>query len=184
MLVAASRVKRSPSPPRAPHSRPRPPERAWWGGAAGSGGPMDSGLGCRRGGREARRALRAAPLEEAKRPVRPGLEGGCYKPLAEAELRRIHGAALDVLEQVGVGNPIPSCVEACTAAGATLDGQGRLRFPRALVEDTVARAARRFPVCGRDPRHDMEPWGTRVYFGTAGAAVHMVDPATRAYRES
>ena len=30
----------------------------------------------------------------------------------------------------------------------------------------------------------MEPWGTRVYFGTAGAAVHMVDPATRDYRES
>ena len=145
---------------------------------------MDGGFGCRRGGREARRALRAAPLEEAKRPVRPGLEGGRYKPLAEAELRRIHRAALDVLERIGVGNPIPSCVEACTAVGATLDGRGRLRFPRALVEDTVVRAARLFPVVGRDPRHDMEPWGTRVYFGTAGAAVHVVDPATRAYRES
>ena len=30
----------------------------------------------------------------------------------------------------------------------------------------------------------MEPYGKRVYFGTAGAAVHMVDAKTGAYRES
>src|SRR5450631_782973 len=30
----------------------------------------------------------------------------------------------------------------------------------------------------------MEPWGSRVYFGTAGAAVHMVDARTGAYRDS
>ena len=42
----------------------------------------------------------------------------------------------------------------------------------------------RFPLYGQDPRHDLEPWGSKVHFGTAGAAVHMVDLKTREYRES
>jgi trimethylamine---corrinoid protein Co-methyltransferase len=138
----------------------------------------------RRGGREARRQLRAAPLAQELRPVRAGLEGGRYRPLSEADVTTIHGAALDVLERIGMAQALPSCVEACTARGAFLDGNGRLRFPRALVEDVLAGAARRFPLCGQDPRHDLEPWGTKVHFGTAGAAVHMVDRKTREYRES
>ena len=72
----------------------------------------DSG---RRGGREARRQLRAAPLEAALRPVRPGLEGGRYKPLSEAEIHTIHGAALDVLDyQWSVAAPFWSALSAKT----------------------------------------------------------------------
>ena len=147
---------------------------------------MDTGLAVegRRGGRAARRALRAAPPPRDKRPVRPGLEGGRYRPLSEADAARVHRAALEVLETIGLADPIPSCVEAVTAAGGRLGPEGRLLFPRALVEDTIAGAARRFPLHARDPRHDMEPWGDKIYFGTAGAAVHMVDAATGAYRDS
>jgi trimethylamine--corrinoid protein Co-methyltransferase len=71
-----------------------------------------------------------------------------------------------------------------TKAGAQLNSAGRLIFPRALVEDTVAGAARHFVLHGQDPKHDMEPWGSRVYFGTAGAAVHIVDAKTGVYRDS
>src|SRR4051794_37573087 len=42
--------------------------------------------GRRAGGREARRAMRSAPLAEDIRPVRAGLEGGRYKPLVESDL--------------------------------------------------------------------------------------------------
>lgn len=140
--------------------------------------------GRRRGGREARRQLRAAPLEESLRPVRPGLEGGRYRPLSEADVRTIHGAALDVLERIGMAQALPTCIEACTARGAFLNEHGRLCFPRSLVEDVIAGAARRFPLYGQEPRHDLEPWGAKVHFGTAGAAVHMVDLGTREYRES
>jgi trimethylamine--corrinoid protein Co-methyltransferase len=123
-------------------------------------------------------------LEEALRPVRPGLEGGAYRPLSAADIERIHLAALEVLEQIGLADAIPSCVEATTAAGAWRSGDGRLRFPRALVEDVLARAARRFPLHGQDLRHDLMPWDGRVHFGTAGAAVHVVDPMTGIYRDS
>jgi len=71
-----------------------------------------------------------------------------------------------------------------TGAGAVLGEDGRIRFPRALVEDMLAKAARDLTLFGRDPRHDLLLSGTRVHFGTAGAAVHVVDVATQNYRES
>ena len=138
----------------------------------------------RRGGRAARRELRSAPIPAAEMPVWPGLEGGRYKPLSEAQVVRVHEAALEVLESVGLADAIPSCVEMVTNAGGSVSQAGRLLFPRALVEDTVAKAGRNFVLHGRDPRHDLEPWGRKVHFGTGGAAVHMVDVETRAYRES
>ena len=136
------------------------------------------------GGREARKALRAAPKTDAQKPVVPGMLGGRYKPLSDADIERIHHAALDVLEQIGLSDAIPSCVELVTAAGGKHTSDGRLLFPRSLVEDTVAMAAREFVLHGQVPGREMELAGYKVHFGTAGAAVHVVDVETREYRES
>ncbi len=138
----------------------------------------------RAGGRAARVALRAAPLAEDLRPVRPGLTGGQYRPLTEDGIRRIHAAALDVLEVVGLSQAPPSGVEAMTKAGAIQGDDGRLRYPRALVEDMLAKAARDITLCGRDPKYDLHLTGQNVHYGTAGAAVHIVDPVARTYRDS
>jgi trimethylamine--corrinoid protein Co-methyltransferase len=138
----------------------------------------------RSGGREARRALRSSPLADDIRPIRAGLEGGNYKALAESDLGRIHEAVLTLLETVGFANAIPSCIEALVRVGAELGADGRLRFPRRLVEDTIKRAARNFTLHGQDPKHDMVIQGKRVHYGTAGAAVHLVDVEKREYRES
>lgn len=138
----------------------------------------------RRGGRLARQALRAAPLTDDIRPVRPGMEGGRYKVLSESDILKIHEAAIELLETVGLADAIPTCLEAVTAKGGFVSEHGRLCIPRALVEETLAIAARNFVLHGQDPKHDMEPWGKKVYFGTAGAAVHMIDPITGIYRES
>ncbi len=141
-------------------------------------------LARRRGGRLARQQMRAAPLTEDTRAVRPGLEGGRYKPLRDEDVLKVHEAALTLLETVGLADAIPSCVELVTNAGGRLDEKGRLLFPRALVEDTIANAARHFVLHAQDPEHDMEPWGSKVYFGTAGAAVHTVNPVTGEYPPS
>lgn len=137
----------------------------------------------RAGGRAARVALRAAPLAEDVRPVRPGMEGGRYRPLSQAGEARIHEAALQALAEVGLANAPASGVEIMTGAGAELGADGRLRFPRALVEDMLALAARDLTLFGRDPVHDMDLSGKRVHYGTAGAAVHIVDP-DGSYRDS
>ncbi len=138
----------------------------------------------RQGGRAARKALRAAKTPPGQGAVRPGMIGGRFKPLTDNDIQRIHRAALDVLERTGVADPIPSCVELVTAAGGLLSESGRLCFPPSLVEDMLAKACRRFVLHGHDPAHDLELSGQRVHFGTAGAAVNVVDIDTGEYRES
>ena len=134
-------------------------------------------------GRDARRAERSGPLPEHLRPVRPGMPSGRYRPLSDSDVAQIHQTALRLLSEVGLADATESGLEIMTRAGCTLSPQGRLLYPRSLVEDTLAKAARNFVLHGQDPKHDMEPWGKRAYFGTAGAAVNMVDART-GYRES
>ena len=60
----------------------------------------------RMGGRAARQALRAAPIPEEEKPVRPGLQSGRYQPLTQEEVERIHEAALQTLETIGFANRV------------------------------------------------------------------------------
>ncbi len=143
-----------------------------------------AGRPTRSGGRAARTAARAAPLAEALRPIRAGLTGGRFNPLSQADVAAIHEAALTALEEIGLIDAPQSGIDYMTAAGAVLGDDGRLRFPRALVEDMLAVACTDLTLHGRDPRHDLNLSGTRVHYGTAGAAVHMVDVEGRNYRES
>ena len=67
--------------------------------------------GRRAGGREARKALRAAPLADDIRPVRGGLEGGRFRPLDDAAMQRIHQAALKILMEIGLADAPASGIE-------------------------------------------------------------------------
>ncbi|MCD9150001.1 trimethylamine methyltransferase family protein [Pseudophaeobacter flagellatus] len=138
----------------------------------------------RSGGRTARRTARASALPDHLRSIRPGLEGGVLKPLTTEGVERIHRAALDALEQIGLADAPPSGVKYLTEAGCVQGADGRIRFPRALVEDMLAAANRSLTLFSRDGMHDLELSGNRVHYGTAGAAVHMVDVAGRHYRDS
>ena len=145
---------------------------------------MTRNTGSRMGGRNARKAKRAAALPENMKPVRPGQEGGNFKPLKEEDLPSIHEAVLKVLETIGMEKAIPSCIKACTAIGCTVSAEGRLLFPRSVVKECLAKAGRDITLFGQSPEHDIRLSSKKVYFGTAGAAVHILDPISREYRES
>ena len=136
----------------------------------------------RRAGRAARQRERRAPTKASAAP--PGQVGGRYKPLDEAEIKAIYETALKLLAELGMGQAPPRLIETATARGAKINALGRLAFPRMMVEDIVAGAATSFVLCGRDPRHDIEIGGERVYFGTGGAAVQTLDLETGLYRPS
>lgn len=138
----------------------------------------------RSGGREARRSMRAAPLADELRPVRAGLSGGTFKPLSDASVKAIEDTVYQILDEIGLSQAPESGVKYLTDAGAIAGDDGRIRFPRALVEDTLAKAARNITIHGQDEKHDMLLSGSRVHFGTAGAAVHVVDVQNNCYRES
>ena len=78
---------------------------------------------------------------------------------------------MDVLANIGMGEVPQVLIEKATELGCEYDDRGRLLFSNAFVEDILAGAARNITFHGRDPKHDIEITGKRVYFGTGGAAV-------------
>ena len=139
----------------------------------------------RAGGRRARHELRSAPLELDQRPIWPGMSSPGQGPLSDADMKRIHQAVLQILEEIGFGEVPDFTVETLTGAGAIFDRDtGRIRFPAALVEDAIAATNRDFVWHARDPNQDIHLYGDKVYYGTGGAAVHTVDLGKGEYRES
>lgn len=140
-----------------------------------------SDLSPRRSGRRSRTvtdAIAAVPT------IRPGMAGGNYKPLTHPEMERIHALVLQLLEDLGLSQVTPSLEVRAVAAGCRVDDDNRLRFPRALVEDMIARTRRKITLHGIDPMHDIEIAAGRVHTGTGGAAPTIMDFETGKYRES
>lgn len=138
----------------------------------------------RAGGRKARQALRAAPLAEDIKPVHPGESGGSYTPLTDDDMAAINETIFKILAEVGFNDATPHCIEACTAVGAELGDDGRLRMSRDVVDSALSQCERNLTLYGQDPAHDLDISGTRVHFSTAGAAVMIADPENNQYRDS
>ena len=77
--------------------------------------------------------------------------------LSDAELRAIHEATLDLLATAGVKVLSPRLGEAVRAAGLPVDAATRVvRFPRAVLEDALARVPPRIAVHDREGRPAFE----------------------------
>ena len=134
--------------------------------------------------RQAKLKERKAVLAEELKPVHAGFSGGQFKPLTDEDADSIIEAAYKILEEVGFADATDHCIEMCLAVGAEYGYDGRLRFPRQVIFETLRKCQRKLTLHGQDPRHDLNLSGSRVHFSTAGAAVMVVDPLSGEYRES
>jgi len=134
------------------------------------------------GGRAGRHAVRKKGT--VGMAVHAGLEGGTYKPLSDRDIERIHDTALNVLANIGIGEPIPEMLEYALPKGCTINEHGRLCFPRALVEDLIDISAKEYIAYGTNPKNDLQITGRRVHMATSGEAVNILDYETQAYRPS
>ncbi len=132
--------------------------------------------------RRGRQARHASPPKASA--VGPGFTGGQYKPLTKAEMQSVHSAILDVLEKIGVADPIPVVEEHAVARGCWMDDDNRLHFPRALVEDMIAEAPGNLMFHGQDEKWDLDLRDERVHTYGGGEAVTMLDIGASEYRPS
>ena len=107
-----------------------------------------------------------------------GLNGGIYKPLSAEQVELIHSEALRLLEEVGMTyesdqDEVHALVK---QAGCSLDQSARrIFFPRQLVEEKVAQAPGEFTLYSRDGENDLQLGKDRVYAGTGGTTVQVLD---------
>jgi trimethylamine--corrinoid protein Co-methyltransferase len=112
---------------------------------------------------------------------RSGFAGGQYEPLTEEQIHSIHEASLTVLEKTGIHVQHQEALDLFHTAGASVDGD-RVRIPRGMVEDAVARAPSEVLLAGRDTTHDLLLEGKRVYAGTGGSPTQVLDPGATTVR--
>ena len=105
------------------------------------------------------------------------LSGGQYQPLNEKEIARIHEAALRILEETGVRVGLEEAREIFRRHGARIDGE-IVRLSPAVVEKALGVAPRQFLMAGREEKHDLILGDKRVYMGTGGAALTVLDLET------
>lgn len=132
--------------------------------------------------RERRHAQRAAGI--SPNVIHGGLQGGRYKPLSDADIVKIHNTSLDVLENIGLGNPSEEILNHALTKGALLSEHGRLCFPRAMTEDLIDIACKEFIHYGATSEQDIHAGGDQVYFRTCGEAVSVLEYDSRETRPS
>ncbi len=110
-----------------------------------------------------------------------GLSGGQYKPLSNEGIITLHKAAISILEKTGMTfeSGLDDTLNMLENAGARVDrDQSRIRFPEKLIEAQVKKAPGRVILYSRDGKNDLELTENRVYLGTGGAAIKVLDLET------
>ena len=119
-----------------------------------------------------------------KPAIWPGIEGGRYRPLSTEGVQSVHDTALRILAEIGLSGASARCLETIEGAGGTVTADKRVLLPRDLSESVLERVGRGFKLYAQHSDHDLQPSGTRIHLGTSGAAVHVIDSATRSVRDS
>ena len=107
-----------------------------------------------------------------------GLSGGLYKPLSAEDIVTIHQAALTILEKIGITyeSGLDATIELLEKEGATVDwDRARVFMPRDIVLAQANKAPRNVILYSRDGKNDLDLKRHRVYLGTGGAAIKILD---------
>ena len=131
-----------------------------------------------------RRSRRRNETEPTAAPPIPAPRGGRFAPLGERELERIIEAAFDILDKTGVAHCPTDLADHALAKGARQRADGRLCFPRGMVETAIAGAAKRVHLPGFIEDRGITVGGGHVHIGTGGAAVEILDAEGMTFRET
>jgi trimethylamine---corrinoid protein Co-methyltransferase len=133
---------------------------------------MAGGREGRRGGRESRRAQRTAvevrflPVLRRQVPV--------YEVLNREGVEMIHDASCAILEEVGIEFRDAESLSLWRDAGADVTGE-RVRIPRALLMELIAKAPAEFTVHARNPERSTAIGGDNVAFAPTYGSPFVID---------
>lgn len=116
-----------------------------------------------------------------------GRIGGLYKPLSSKEVETIHQKALALLEEVGIAyeSGMDDTLNMLKKAGCSVDEKRHLIFfPRDLVIRMINKAPGEFTLYSRDGKNDLHLGKDRVYAGTGGSAIKVLDLETGKARKT
>ena len=109
-------------------------------------------------------------------PAPAGAEGGTFQPLSQIDIQRIVDAAYTVLENTGIEVTPSPCRDTFEQAGCRIDTEkNRVFIPPHLIDQARKVARPEVLLAGRDEQYDLNLGGRKVYLGTGGQAVKILD---------
>ena len=136
-----------------------------------------------RGGRAARRAAREeSGADEGTSVVRQSGWGQLRyadpptEPLDAEGVERVHGAAMEILEDIGIDFLHEDARRLLAEAGCSVDADGpTVRMGRDFVMEMVGRAPASFTITPRNPEHRITVGDGMAAFGTVASAPNVSD---------
>jgi len=112
------------------------------------------------------------------------LIGDKYNILSQGQIKKIHESSLWVLEEIGVKVDDDHLLTLLQQAGANVEKRDRVvKLPPNMVKEFVGMAPGEVLLAGRNSENDLFLGGRRVYLGTGGAAIHILDLETGRLRD-
>ena len=110
-------------------------------------------------------------------PIEPAYH---LRILDDGQLDQLRVATLEILEEVGVHCPSEKALAIYADRGAAVDLERQIvKFPPAVVTDTLAQAPRFYTMGARDSAFDLNLDGTAMYCATDGCGTETIDFVTR-----
>jgi trimethylamine--corrinoid protein Co-methyltransferase len=105
--------------------------------------------------------------------------------LSKEDIKKIHEAALKIMEEVGVKFPSKKALNILEEAGAEVDRNSMIaKLPAILVMDAISKAPVDYTLAGRDMRDDLFLDGKHCYLSTDGCGIEIYDLETGINRTS
>ena len=101
-----------------------------------------------------------------------------YRMFSDSQLNDLHLASLEILRRTGVRVYEPEALDLLATAGCVVSQDNLVRFPAAVVEESLLYAPKRIVLCDRAgaPRVFLE--GRHTYFGTGSDLPNVLDLET------
>ncbi|MGV8074360.1 MAG: trimethylamine methyltransferase family protein [Syntrophobacteraceae bacterium] len=109
--------------------------------------------------------------------IRKGVVGGTYKPLSEDDIAQINDTVMRVFEEVGIQVNSDKALGYFKEAGARIENR-IVKMSRDMVMELVAKAPPNVVLHGRETKHNLNLGDARVYAGTGGTALNIIDGIT------
>lgn len=117
--------------------------------------------------------------------LKKGFEGGRYKPLSDEEIKTIHDTSMRVFSEIGIKVSNREALELFASAGAKVDPDNNLvKIETDLVMALIKKAPHTFTLHGRKPEHSLDVGDRRVYAGTGGTALYVMEPGSNDRRRA
>ena len=117
--------------------------------------------------------------------VREAFEGGQLRFLEQRDVEKIHETSLRILEEVGIKVGLEEAREIYRRGGAEVGQDPQiLKLPPKMIEEALKSAPTKILLCGRQESNDLILENRKVYAGTGGAELNVLDLETQRLRRA